>query len=91
MVAQAQLAALPVSDKLRMVEEMVAAIKSISATRPPKPVSELRPEGVMRNDCGRRNFEMLRFFKGLGTAEEMGSNASHSQRRLVTLKFADTT
>jgi hypothetical protein len=33
-----QLAELPVSDKLRMLEEMVAAARTISATRPPKPV-----------------------------------------------------
>jgi len=32
-----QLAALPVGEKLRMLEEMVKAAKSISATRPPKP------------------------------------------------------
>ena len=32
-----QLAALPVGEKLRMLEEMVAATKAISATRPPKP------------------------------------------------------
>lgn len=34
-----QLAALPVGEKLRMLEEMVAATKAISATRPPKPVN----------------------------------------------------
>lgn len=37
-----QLAALPVGQKLRMLEEMVAAVKVIIATRPPKPVNALR-------------------------------------------------
>ncbi len=37
-----QLAALPVGEKLRMLEEMVAATKAISATRPPKPVNAVR-------------------------------------------------
>lgn len=32
-----QLAALPVGEKLRMLEEMVAATKSIAASQPPKP------------------------------------------------------
>lgn len=32
-----QLAALPVGEKLRMLEEMVAAAKAIGATRPLKP------------------------------------------------------
>lgn len=31
-----QLAALPVGEKLRMLEEMIAATKAISATRPQK-------------------------------------------------------
>jgi hypothetical protein len=34
------LAALPVGEKLRMLEEMVAAEKTISATRPPKPANQ---------------------------------------------------
>ncbi len=33
-----QLAALPVGEKLRMLEEMVAATRAISASRPPAPV-----------------------------------------------------
>lgn len=37
-----QLAALPVGEKLRMLEEMVAAAKVISATRPPKPSNPVR-------------------------------------------------
>lgn len=37
-----QLAALPVEEELRMLEEMVAATKAISATRPPKPVNPVR-------------------------------------------------
>ena len=37
-----QLAALPVGEKLRMLEEMVAAAKVISATQPPKPVHPVR-------------------------------------------------
>lgn len=37
-----QLAALPVGEKLRMLEEMVAAAKMISATQPPKPVNPVR-------------------------------------------------
>ena len=35
-----QLAALPVGEKLRMLEEMVAAAKTISSTRPPKPANQ---------------------------------------------------
>ena len=37
-----QLAALPVGEKLRMLEEMVAAAKAISATHPPKPANPVR-------------------------------------------------
>ena len=37
-----QLAALPVGEKLRMLEEMVAATSAISATRPPKPANPVR-------------------------------------------------
>lgn len=37
-----QLAALPEAEKLRMLEEMVAAAKVISSTRPPKPVNAVR-------------------------------------------------
>ena len=39
-----QLAALPVGEKLGMLEEMVAAAKTISATRPPKPENPVRIE-----------------------------------------------
>ena len=37
-----QLAALPVGEKLRMLEEMIAAAKVISATQPPKPSNPVR-------------------------------------------------
>lgn len=37
-----QLAALPVGEKLRMLEEMVAASKMISATKSPKPINPVR-------------------------------------------------
>lgn len=37
-----QLAALPVGEKLRMLEEMVAATQRIHATAPPKPVNAVR-------------------------------------------------
>ncbi len=37
-----QLAALPVGEKLSMLEDMVAAAKMISATKPPKPVNPVR-------------------------------------------------
>lgn len=37
-----QLAALPVGEKLRMLEEMVAAAKVIGDTRPPKPSHPVR-------------------------------------------------
>ncbi|HEV7866193.1 MAG TPA: hypothetical protein VGO90_00825 [Chthoniobacteraceae bacterium] len=40
-----QFAALPVGEKLRMLEEMVAATRVISATRPPKPVDPVRVRG----------------------------------------------
>lgn len=43
-----QLAALPVGEKLRMLEEMVAAAKVISTTRPPKPVNAVRLGGNLR-------------------------------------------
>jgi hypothetical protein len=36
-----QLAALPVGEKLRLLEEMVAATKVISASRPPAPAHEV--------------------------------------------------
>jgi len=39
-----QLAALPVGEKLHMLEEMVAAAKKISATHPPKPANAVRFE-----------------------------------------------
>ena len=37
-----QLAALPVGEKLRMLEEMNATTRAISATRPPKPAKPVR-------------------------------------------------
>ena len=37
-----QLAALPVGQKLRMLEEMVAATKAITKTMPPKPTNPVR-------------------------------------------------
>lgn len=43
-----QLAALPVGEKLRMLEEMVAAAKVISATRPPKPVNAVMRRSLRR-------------------------------------------
>ena len=47
-----QLAALPVGEKLRLLEEMVAATKAISATRPPKPVNAVTPRDFSRRDPG---------------------------------------
>jgi hypothetical protein len=41
-----QLAALPVGEKLRMLEEMVAATKTVSATRPPAPANPFRLTGA---------------------------------------------
>ncbi len=37
-----QLAALPVGEKLRMLEEMVAATRATTATHPPKPANAVR-------------------------------------------------
>ena len=37
-----QLAALPVGEKLRMLDEMVAATKAIHDTRPSKPLNAVR-------------------------------------------------
>lgn len=37
-----QLAALPVGEKLRMLEEMVTTAKAILATQPPKPNNPVR-------------------------------------------------
>ncbi len=37
-----QLAALPVGEKLRMLEEMIAAARVISATRPRNPANPVR-------------------------------------------------
>jgi hypothetical protein len=39
-----QFAALP-GEKLRMLEEMVAATRGISATQPPKPLNPVRVRG----------------------------------------------
>ncbi len=44
-----QLAALPVGEKLRMLEEMVAATRVISAKGPPKPAVAVRHKEVLRN------------------------------------------
>jgi len=41
-----QLAALPVGEKLRMLEEMVAATKSITASQQPKPRNARHCTGV---------------------------------------------
>lgn len=41
-----QLAALPVGEKLRMLEQMVAATNAISATRPPKPANPVRMKAL---------------------------------------------
>ena len=37
------LAALPVGEKLRMLEEMIADTRAIVATHPPKPANPVRP------------------------------------------------
>lgn len=37
-----QIAALPVGEKLRMLEEMIADTRAIAATRPPKPANPVR-------------------------------------------------
>lgn len=37
-----QLAALPVGEKLRMLEQMLADTRAISSTHPPKPANPLR-------------------------------------------------
>ncbi len=37
-----ELAARPVGEKLRMLEEMLAATRAISVTRPPKPANPVR-------------------------------------------------
>jgi hypothetical protein len=37
-----ELAALPVGEKLRMLEEMIADTRPIAATRPPKPANPVR-------------------------------------------------
>ena len=37
-----EIAALPVGEKLRMLEEMIADTRSIAATRPPKPANPVR-------------------------------------------------
>ncbi len=43
-----QLAALPVGEKLRMLEEMVAAAEVIGATRPPKPANPVMASSKMK-------------------------------------------
>ncbi len=47
-----QLAALPLGEKLRMLEEMVAATRAISATRPPKQVNAVSPRHFSWTDLG---------------------------------------
>lgn len=42
-----QLAALPVGEKLRMLEEMVAAAKLVGATYPPKPAHSVSASTVI--------------------------------------------
>ena len=37
-----ELAALPVGEKLRMLEEMIADTRAIAASRPPKPANPVR-------------------------------------------------
>ena len=37
-----ELAALPVGEKLRMLEQMIADTRAITATRPPKPANPVR-------------------------------------------------
>lgn len=37
-----ELAALPVGEKLRMLEQMVEATRAVAATRPPKPANSVR-------------------------------------------------
>lgn len=37
-----ELAALPVGEKLRMLEEMIAATRAFAASRPPKPHNPVR-------------------------------------------------
>ena len=41
-----QLAALPVGEKLRLLEQMVATTKAVSATRPPAPANPVRLTGA---------------------------------------------
>lgn len=48
-----QLAALPFGEKLRRLEEMVAAAKVIGATRPAKPVCPVQ----MRRRMGKGDFD----------------------------------
>jgi hypothetical protein len=44
-----RLASLPVGEKLRMLEEMVEAAKTISATRPPKPAVAITTTRLAQN------------------------------------------
>lgn len=45
-----QLAALPVGEKLRMLEEMVAAAKLVSGTQPPKPAHPVVAYAVIERE-----------------------------------------
>ena len=38
-----EMARLPVGEKLRIVEEMIAETRAITATHPPKPANPVRP------------------------------------------------
>ena len=38
-----ELAALPVGEKLRILEQMIEATRGIAASRPPKPANPVRP------------------------------------------------
>ena len=39
-----ELAALPVGEKLRILEQMIEDTRAIAASRPPKPVNAVRPD-----------------------------------------------
>ena len=43
-----ELAALPVGEKLRMLEQMIEEIRVIAATRPPKPANPVRVARVAK-------------------------------------------
>jgi hypothetical protein len=43
-----ELAALPVGEKLRLLEEMIAETRAITASQPPKPLISLRPKTAIK-------------------------------------------